>query len=125
MAHAWNGAAKMQGTLPDNRNNKPWESAPVPEVEHLYECEFVGGWHDEAHYSGDELYWYEGDREYPAAWLCEGCHFHIRNKRYGFDSPEMRGLYRDLETTPTLAQEIKRRLGEGMWEWRPLQATHK
>ena len=119
------GFARAKATLTNSTNERPWESAPVPDVEHLYECAIASGWHDEAYYSGDDLYWYEGEEKYPAAWMCSSCHYHIRTDRYGLDSPEANGTFPYLETIPSLAQEIERRLGEGMWEWRPLQATHK
>ena len=110
-------------TLTYTTITRPWETAPIPEVQHLFECPNVIGWHDEAFYSGDELYWYEGDEEYPAGWLCDGCHFHIRKYHHGFDSPEMHTLYDDLNATPTLAEEIERRFGKGKWEYQSSLVT--
>ena len=113
---------KARGILTESTIDRPWESAPIPEALHLYECVNVTGWHDEAYYWGNELHWYEGDEKYPAAWLCDSCHYHIRRDYYGFDSPEVMGLFNHLRETPTLADEIKRRFGEGKWEWRPSRA---
>lgn len=118
----WIGAADMQGTFTYDKGGRPWESAPIPEALHLYECENVTGWHDEAYYCGNELHWYEGDEKYPAAWLCDACHFHIWRDYYGFDSPEVKSVFEYLDATPTLSEEIKRRLGDGEWEWRSTRA---
>ena len=42
------GFARAKATLTNSTNERPWESAPIPDVEHLYECAIASGWHDEA-----------------------------------------------------------------------------
>ena len=111
--------------MTENTKDNPWESAPIPEAEHLYECVNVTGWHDEAFYFGNNLYWYQGDEKFPAGWMCRLCHRHIRSDQYGFDSPEAEATFSYLRTIPSLEQEIERRFGEGMWEWSPLEAMRE
>ncbi len=97
------------GLMTDDMNEKPWESAPLPTPEQLYNCP-GDGWHDGA-VPADYLRWYEGKERNSGEWLCESCHFRFLRTRYG-RTPEFDAAFAKMLESPSLVDEIIRRGGQ-------------